>query len=94
LHERGIEVDIRKYLEDRPTLAELHEVQQKLAVAAIAMMRPKEKVFAEMGLNRDMDDAALIAAMAQEPRLIERPILIAGDKAALGRPPEAVLALL
>lgn len=94
LQERGVEVELRKYLEDRPTVVELQDVRQKLGVAAIAMMRPKEKAFAEMGLNRDMDDAALIAAMAKEPRLIERPILIAGDKAALGRPPEAVLALL
>ena len=94
LEARGADVTIRKYLEDAPTLAELQTAQKALTLPAIDMMRPKEAAFKEMGLTKDMDDATLLQAMADQPKLIERPILFAGDKAVIGRPPERVLDLL
>ncbi|WP_136439548.1 arsenate reductase (glutaredoxin) [Pacificoceanicola onchidii] len=94
LEERGVTLRIRKYLEDAPSLAEIEAAQAALGVSAIEMMRPKEAVFKEMGLSKADDDATLRAAMAEQPKLIERPILFAGDRAAIGRPPEQVLSLL
>ncbi|MBE1292836.1 MAG: arsenate reductase (glutaredoxin) [Shimia sp.] len=88
------EVTVRRYLEDAPTLQELVEVQALLGVPVIDMMRPKEALFKELGLSKSDDEATLLAAMAENPKLIERPIVLANDKAALGRPPEAVLDIL
>lgn len=88
------EVTVRRYLEDAPSLQELTEVQALLGMPVIDMMRPKEALFKELGLSKSDDDATLLAAMAENPKLIERPIVLANDKAALGRPPEAVLDIL
>lgn len=87
-------VAVRKYLEDAPSAEELVEVQTLLGGSAIEMMRPKETLFKELGLSKSDADADLIAAMAANPKLIERPIVLANGKAALGRPPEAVLDIL
>jgi len=57
-------------------------------------MRRGEDVYKECGLNKDSSDAQVLAAMAEYPKLIERPIVVMGDKAVLGRPPENVLALI
>jgi arsenate reductase len=86
-------VTIRKYLEDAPTEAEIRAALDLLGLRPIEMMRPRETAFRDMGLSQTDPDDILIAAMAQEPKLIERPIVFAHGKAALGRPPEAVLAL-
>ncbi|WP_299426181.1 arsenate reductase (glutaredoxin) [uncultured Shimia sp.] len=88
------EVTVRRYLEGAPSLQELREVQVLLGVPVIDMMRPKEALFKELGLSKSDDNATLLAAMAQNPKLIERPIVLANGKAALGRPPEAVLDIL
>ncbi len=88
------EVTVRRYLQDAPTLQELAEVQALLGVSVIDMMRPKEALFKELGLSKSDSDATLLAAMADNPKLIERPIVLANGKAALGRPPEAVLDIL
>lgn len=88
------EITIRRYLDDAPTMAEIEAVQAMLDVKAIDMMRPKEARFKELGLSKTDDDATLRAAMAENPSLIERPIVITHDKAAIGRPPEAVLDIL
>ncbi len=93
LEEKG-NVTIRRYLEDTPSLDELMAAQSLLGVKAIEMMRPKEKRFAELGLSKTDDDATLLAAMADNPILIERPIVFANGKGAIGRPAEAVLVLL
>ena len=85
---------IREYLKDAPTLAELQAAQAALGLPAIQMVRPKEAEFKDLGLSRDDDDATLLAAMAAHPKLIERPVVFANGKAALGRPPEAVLDIL
>lgn len=94
LEENGAQVEIRKYLEDAPTLADLSAAQAALGLPVIKMMRIKEAAFKEMGLSKDSDEAVLLQAMADQPKLIERPILFVGDKAAIGRPPEHVLELI
>lgn len=88
------DVTVRKYLEDAPSKDEILAARDLLGVRAIDMMRPKEAEFKEMGLSKDTDDEALIAAMADCPKLIERPIVFANGKAAMGRPPEKVLEIL
>ncbi|MCP4818796.1 MAG: arsenate reductase (glutaredoxin) [Shimia sp.] len=88
------DITIRRYLEDAPTVSEIEAVQAKLGVKTIDMMRPKEARFKELGLSKTDDDNALRAAMAENPILIERPIVIKGAAAAIGRPPEAVLDIL
>ncbi len=87
------DITIRKYLDDAPTEAEIRAALALLGLKPIEMMRPRETAFRDMGLSKTDPDDMLIAAMAQEPKLIERPIVFAHGKAALGRPPEAVLAL-
>lgn len=91
LQERGIPFEVRKYLEDIPSLNELRAVQTALNLPAIDMMRPKEAEFKTLGLSKTDSDETLLQAMIQTPKLIERPILINGDRAAIGRPPEQVL---
>lgn len=93
VEEKG-DVSVRKYLEDAPTADEILAARDLLGVTAIEMMRPKEAEFREMGLSRTDDDDTLIAAMATCPKLIERPIVFANGKAAMGRPPEQVLDIL
>lgn len=94
LEARGADLRVRRYLEDAPSLDELRSAQAALGLSAIEMMRPKEAAFREMGLSRDADDETLLRAMAEQPKLIERPVLLAGDRAVIGRPPERVLELL
>jgi arsenate reductase len=95
LQERGIEPDIRLYLENPPSAAELRELLGLLGLAPRQLLRTGEQEFRDQGLaNPDLNDAQLVDAMAATPRLIERPIVVANGKAALGRPPESVLEIL
>ncbi len=94
LQDRGYDPQIRLYLTNPPTVAEIRAVQMALGCRMIEMMRPKEALFKELGLAKDDDEETLAEAMAAHPKLIERPILIEGEHAAIGRPPEAVLKLL
>ena len=94
LQEAGAPLTLRRYLEDAPDLTELRRVQALLGGNVIDMMRPNEARFKELGLTRDSDDETLLAAMADNPILIERPIAITATRAAIGRPPEQVLDLL
>ncbi len=94
LQERGIAQEVRLYLEDAPTAGEIREALTMLETGAEKLVRKGEATYKEAGLSRDSDDAALIAAMAAHPKLIERPIVFAGGKARIGRPPEAVLEIL
>ena len=94
LQEHGETPAIRLYAEDAPSEAELREVCAALGIAPIALMRTGEALFKELGLSKTDPDDALIAAMAAHPRLIERPVVLKGGKAALGRPPESVLDIL
>lgn len=90
LEEKGVSPTIVEYLKDAPDAATIQDLKAKLGLSAIEMMRVKEAEFKEMGLAKDMDDDKLVAAMATCPKLIERPIVVKGDKAVLGRPPENI----
>lgn len=95
LEERGAELQVRRYLEDAPSAEELAAARAALGnPPAVEMMRTKEKLFKELGLGKTDDDATLMAAMAANPVLIERPLGISGDRAVIGRPPEKLLELL
>lgn len=87
-------VTIRTYLEDAPSEAEIREVLAGLGVPAIQLMRRGEADFKALGLSKDDDEDALIAAMANTPKLIERPVVITPKGVRLGRPPEAVIEIL
>ncbi len=94
LQENGVEPEVVEYLKSSPTETEIRDLLAKLGLGAIDIVRKGEKVFKELGLTRESGNDALIAAMVANPILIERPIVVKGDKAALGRPPEAVLEIL
>jgi arsenate reductase len=95
LQENGIEPDIRLYLENPPDAAELAGILKKLGKSPRELMRKGEAEYREQSLGDEtLDDGQLIAAMCATPKLIERPIVLANGKAAVGRPPESVLAIL
>jgi arsenate reductase len=95
LNERGLEVEIVEYLEMPPNAATLAGLLDGLGLEPRELMRKTEAAYRELGLDDPaLDRAALIAAMARNPVLIERPIVVAGARVALGRPPEAVLDIL
>ena len=95
LQEKGIEPEIILYLETPPDVATIKGLLKKLGKSPKEAMRTKEAEFKEQGLNgADVTDEQLIEAMANTPKLIERPIVVNGNKAAHGRPPEQVLEIL
>lgn len=95
LQERGLEPEITLYLETPPDAAELRSILGKLGLTARELMRKGEQEYRELGLSDgSLSEQALIAAMAAHPKLIERPIVLANDRAAIGRPLEAVLEIL
>jgi arsenate reductase len=95
LQERGIEPDITLYLENPPSDKELRSLLRQLGISARELLRKGEAEYRELGLaDPDLTEAELISAMASNPRLIERPIVVANGKAAIGRPPESVLDIL
>lgn len=95
LRKRGIEPEIVEYLKTPPDKAELKRILKLLGLAPRALMRKGEAVYKEKALDDPkLTDDQLIAAMVADPVLIERPIVLAGQKAALGRPPEKVLDIL
>ncbi|KRW67568.1 arsenate reductase [Pseudomonas sp. TTU2014-096BSC] len=95
LEGRGLTPTIIRYLETPPTATELQDVLNKLGIAPRQLLRTGEDEYKQLNLaNPDMSDEQLIEAMAAHPRLIERPILVAGDRATVGRPPEKVLEIL
>ena len=95
LNERGLEIEIVEYLQTPPDAAALAGLLDGLGLEPRELMRKKEAAYKELGLDDPaLDRAALIAAMVENPILIERPIVVAGARVALGRPPEAVLDIL
>jgi arsenate reductase len=95
LEESGVKPKVVEYLKTPPSASELKAILKKLGMRPHDLMRKGEPLYAELGLkDRDLDDDALIALMVKNPILIERPILVAGGKAAIGRPPEKVLEIL
>ena len=95
LRQHGIEPQVVEYLKTPPTAAELEGILNLLGMEPRQLMRKGEAVYKETGLDDPgLDHAALVAAMAEHPILIERPIALGNGKAALGRPPENVLNVL
>ena len=95
LRERGIEPEVVEYLKTPPGEAELAQVLDQLGIGARELLRTKEPEYQALGLDDPgLDDTALIRAMVEHPKLIERPIVVQGKRAVLGRPPEKVLELL
>lgn len=95
LEEKGLLPDVVEYLKHPPTSAELQDILHKLGLKPRELMRTKEAEYKENGLDdASLSDAELIAAMIRIPKLIERPIVLANGKAAVGRPPENVLNIL
>jgi len=95
LESKGIKPEIVFYLQNPPDAQTLRNIIKMLGVDAQDRIRKKETLFTTLGLNqKNDDDEALIQAMVQHPTLIERPIVVNGNKAALGRPPDSVLQIL
>ncbi len=94
LTERGIEPRIVEYLDTPPTAAELRDLLAKLGLRARDLVRSKEPEFAAGGQSLDAPEEELVRLMMRHPILIERPIVVVGDRARIGRPPERVLELL
>ncbi len=95
LEDKGVEPEVVLYLENPPSKATLKGLVKKLGFdSARDMMRVKEAPYVELDLKNATAETALIDAMAENPILIERPIVVNGDKAAIGRPPESVLEIL
>lgn len=94
LQEKGIEPEIILYLETFPDAAQIGSLLDKLGMSAAQLVRRGEEAYKAEGLATDSSEEQLIAAMAAHPKLIERPIVVHGDRAVLGRPPENVLGLI
>jgi arsenate reductase len=94
LREHGVEPEIVEYLKEPPTAAEVVELIGKLKLDPHALLRTKEEPYARLKLSPKSSQAAIAKAIASEPVLLERPIVVVGQRAALGRPPENVLSLL
>jgi arsenate reductase (glutaredoxin) len=93
LREKGVEPEIVEYLKTPYTATQLKQLLGQRKMPASALVRKKEAAAA--GIDpKSLSEAALIEAMVKNPIIVERPIVVSGNKAALGRPPEAVLAVL
>ena len=95
LEARGLTPTVVRYLETPLSAAQLRDLLAKLNISARQLLRSGEDEYKALNLaDSGLTDAQLIDAMAAHPKLIERPILIAGDKAVIGRPPEKALEIL
>ena len=94
LQEHGVDPEIVLYLETPPDIAEIRALLGKLGITPAELVRRGEADYKACGLSRDSTDEALLTAMAAHPKLIERPIVVRGERAVLGRPPENVLELI
>ena len=95
LQENDIALTIVRYLDDPPDAATLADIAQKLKCSMRDIIRSGEARYRELGLDvRELSDAELCEVVAANPQLLERPIVVCGDKAAVGRPPENVLAVI
>jgi len=94
LEEKGSGVTVRRYLDEPLSESEIRNLVKLLGVRPIEICRKGESVYKELGLGPDMKDADVIRHMAANPILIERPILVIGGKARVGRPPENILEIL
>lgn len=95
LEDHGITPTVIEYLKTPPDAVTLKTILTKLGITANELMRTKEALYKELDIaNQGLNEEQLISVMIEHPKLIERPIVVNGDKAAIGRPPEQVLAIL
>ncbi len=96
LRERDVEVDVVQYLKAPPTREQLAAIVAGLDTPPASLVRTGEATFRELGLTADdlATPEAVVDLLAEHPRLIERPVLVVGERAVIGRPPERVLELL
>ena len=95
LQEHGQQVQVIEYLKDTPSAAELKTLLKKLGLKARDLLRNKEQEYSDLGLsNPALSDDEIINTMVAHPKLIERPIVVVGKHARIGRPPENVLEIL
>ncbi len=96
LEDAGLEIEEIRYLDNPPTPEELDQLCEAMDVQPLAIIRTKEALFKELGLdvNDQRSRAAWLKILSENPRLIERPIVKIGDKVAMGRPPENIKAIL
>ena len=90
LEDKGAEFEVCKYLDEPLTPDELSDILRKLGKRPMDIIRTKEDVFKEEFKDKELSDEEWILAMLEHPRLIERPIIINGDKAIIGRPAEII----
>ena len=93
IRERGVEPEVVRYLDTPPTKEELRELLQKLGLKPEDIVRKKEALYRERYKGKTLSDEEWLEVLSQNPKLIERPIVVEGNKAVLGRPPERVLEL-
>ena len=94
LEEQGSDIEVIRYLDDKPDKKKLRILLKKLGLSAEELIRKNEQIYKTNYKGKELSEAAWIEAMVTYPKLIERPIVIKGDKAVVGRPPENVLKLL
>ncbi len=94
LQERGITPRVVEYLETPLDLLELESMRRRLGRPAAEWVRKGESAYRDAGLTAQSDERAILAAMAAHPILMERPIVVCGERAAVGRPPESVVGIL
>lgn len=90
LEDKGVQYKITKYLDEPLTKEELTDILKKLNFKPIELVRTKEEIWKELTKDKNLDDNEIIEAMVKYPRLIERPIIINGDKAVIARPTENI----
>ncbi len=95
LQDQGLEPEIVLYLETIPSPETIKLLLQKLGIGARQLLRRGEQAYRDHNLaDKGLSEQQLIAAMSKHPKLIERPIVVNGERAAIGRPPEAVLEII
>ena len=95
IEEKGLSPEIVLYLENVPSADDIYSLLKKLGISARDLLRKGEDAYKENNLkDKDLSDEFLVEKMTEFPKLIERPIVVKGDKAVLGRPPENVLDLI
>jgi arsenate reductase len=94
LEEKGVEPEIVEYLKTPPTKEELRGILRKLGMKAEQIARKGEDIYKQQFAGKTLTDEQWLDALAKNPILIERPIVVKGSKAVIGRPPENVLGLL
>ena len=94
IRDAGIEPEVVEYLKTPPSAAELDRILKRLDLQPVEVMRKKEAEYAEHVAGKKLTRKQAIALLVEYPRLLERPIVVEGERAVIGRPPENVLALL